>query len=156
MQTGTKLVCYKRIYRFGQSLIVQYINSWIIVVETVAKCELAQNWSFTKRFTDFGQSLWNLVKMTSSWVGNIILILAWFDMNYGFYTEVQILGYFGFFFASDSILQIVLKNPFSYSVGFLSFLLGSILKDSFSNTSNYIINGSNDSLIYQHFKRTGI
>ena len=42
------------------------------------------------------QSLWNLIKMTSSWVGNVARILARLDQNCGSFNNSQVLVHFHF------------------------------------------------------------
>ena len=48
--------------------------------------------------------------MSLSWVGIIVLILAWLDKNYGFFTYDQIAGQFRFF-ASVSSCLISIQRP---------------------------------------------
>ena len=48
--------------------------------------------AISKKSTIFAQSSWNLVKITTSWLGNIDWIWAQLDQNYGFFTSSQLFG----------------------------------------------------------------
>ena len=50
--------------------------------------------AISKKFAIFAQSLWNLEKIVTSWLGDIAKIWAQLDQNYGFFTYIQI--FFGF------------------------------------------------------------
>ena len=80
---------------------VKSTSTYLLVrmyIETDAKkIGLAQNFAINKKSTFSCQSLWNLVKMTSSWVGEVAGISAWLDKNCGFFTNSQILCQSNFF-----------------------------------------------------------
>ena len=85
------------------------------MLETDAKkIWLAQNFAITKKSTIFGQSLWNLVKMTSSWVDKIAEISAGSNENCRFFISSEILSQFlhqYLFLALSSSSQFFLSAP---------------------------------------------
>ena len=58
---------------------------------------LAQKYAINKKSTIFVSSLWNLVKMTNSWVDYIGRISAQLDVNCGFFTNSIFLGQCNYF-----------------------------------------------------------
>ena len=57
---------------------------------------LAQKLADSKKSTFFAQFLWNLVNMTTSWVG----LTAWLDKIFGFFTNRHFLGKCQYFLLS--------------------------------------------------------
>ena len=61
------------------------------------KIRLAQSFAITQQSTISFQSLWNLLKIFSSWVGKVAWRSVWLDKNCEFFTNSQILSQYNSF-----------------------------------------------------------
>ena len=59
------------------------------------ECELAKKCGINKKLSIFVQFWWNLVKMTTSWLGQIAKISAWYHGKCGFFVNDTFLSQSG-------------------------------------------------------------
>ena len=60
------------------------------------ECELAKKCAINEKLSIFVQFWWNLVKMTTSWLGQIAKTSAWYNPKWGFFIYDTILSQFAF------------------------------------------------------------